>query len=116
VLFWAESGEITISNGNQSGGINYNIGISPNTDFKFRVYDSGAAVQTYINDALVASFNSSYSPGSKVGFFSREGGTVLPTQTASLLDVSIVPEPSSVSLLLIGVAGLASRRLLKRRS
>jgi len=114
VLFWAESGEITVSNGNQSGGINYNIGISPNTDFKFRVYDSGAAVQTYINDALVASFNSSYSPGSKVGFFSREGGTVLPTQTASLLDVSIIPEPSALTLLAVGLGGLAMMR--RRRS
>jgi hypothetical protein len=110
VLFWAESGEITVSNGNQSGGINYNIGISPDTDFKFRVYDSGTAVQIYINDALVTSFNSSYSPGSKVGFFSREGGTVLPTQTASLLDVSIIPEPSSLSLLALAGALLAVSR------
>ena len=30
--------------------------------------------------------------------------------------IAMIPEPSSISLLLIGVAGVASRRLLKRRS
>lgn len=110
VLFWAESGVITISNGNQSADVIYNIGFPPNTDFRFRIFDSGTTVHTYINDALVASFNSSYSPGSKVGFFSREGGTVLPTQTVSLLDVSIIPEPSSLSLLVLGGVLMALRR------
>jgi uncharacterized protein (UPF0264 family) len=36
--------------------------------------------------------------------------------TVFKLSGSAVPEPSSFSLLLIGVAGVASRRLLKRRS
>ena len=34
----------------------------------------------------------------------------------SVIDASIIPEPSSLSLILIGMAGVASRRLLKRRS
>jgi len=90
-----------------SDGINYvSTGVSGTLAWQntsFQNYDFSSFVNTRY---LMIEFTSAYNLQS-VGY-----------DSVGLNEVKItaVPEPSSLSLLLIGVAGVASRRLLKRRS
>lgn len=86
----------------------------------FSLADYGDRFTFDVDGIRMFDYTSSTSFGNKLGFASREtlqftGSDYTGDVVINSVQVS-VPEPSSFSLLLIGVAGVASRRLLKRRS
>jgi hypothetical protein len=88
-------------------------------EYFFTLTDSGTGFTFDVDGQRMFDYTSSASFGDKVGFASRE--TLVFTGSDYTGDVLVkgmqvaVPEPSSLSLFLIGMAGLASRRLLKRK-
>ena len=106
---------------------------APDTEHFFTIRDSGDIVSIDIDGINIFEGGVSIEPplgiptptswGDTIAFYAPAlwvGDnflfTTVPTGGVDLMGVQvIIPEPSSLSLLLIGVAGVASRRLLKRK-
>jgi hypothetical protein len=82
------------------------------TYYNFQINDDGNNIEVFIDGSSVVSGVTNQRMGNKVGFFGNEASGM----TTQFDDISIqgVPEPSSVSLLAIGLGGLAMMR--RRRS
>ena len=80
--------------------------------YNFQINDDGNNIEVFINGLSAVSGMTTQRMGSKVGFFGNEMGGM----TAQFDDIFIqgVPEPSAVSLLAVGLGGLAMMR--RRRS
>jgi len=95
--------------------------ISLDTWYNFKVFDSGSEISVYFNDSYdpTLTLATTGSAGSKIAFFNREGaagGSSISEGGVTRFDsITIsVPEPSALSLLAIGLGGLAMLR--RRRS
>jgi hypothetical protein len=91
------------------------ITFNPDQVYSFKITDGGSWISVDVDGVLRATSLTQFSAGGKVALNGRQNldGQV---GQVDVFGLQIIPEPSSFSLLLIGVAGLASRRLLKRRS
>ena len=91
------------------------ITFNPDQVYSFKITDGGSWISVDVDGVLRATSLTQFSTGGKVALNGRQNldGQV---GQVDVFGLQIIPEPSSFSLLLIGVAGLASRRLLKRRS
>ena len=95
-----------------------NIQITPEDQHSFRITDTGSSVRVEFDGSLIVDYQSTFSIGGKVGFFSREsrdnfgpGPSRWEGNTEILsAQISSVPEPSSLSLLALGGAVVALRR------
>jgi hypothetical protein len=79
--------------------------LSLNTFYNFRITDNGTNLALYINDLahpfLTATDSNSY--GSQLGLYNREGNGSISAGSITQLDfINVVPEPSSLSLLVLG--------------
>ena len=75
----------------------------------FSISDNGFEISVSLNGNQLFSVSTSFSPGSKVAFFGREN--VYGPDRTDIGQIEIVPEPSSLSLLLVGgVVLMAGRR------
>ena len=89
-----------------------------NTWYDLKIVDYSDKVEVYFNGATTptASISTSYSAGSKLAIYNRhvgaDGSWISEGGTARVDYISIVPEPSALSLLAIGLGGLA---ILRRR-
>jgi len=95
--------------------------ISLDTWYNFKVFDSGSEISVYFNDSNdpTLTLATTGSAGSKIAFFNREGaagGSSISEGGVTRFDsITIsVPEPSALSLLAVGLGGLAMMR--RRRS
>jgi hypothetical protein len=83
----------------------YSISWNTNQENEFHIIDNGSAIKLFVNNLEIFNVNTDYSIGNLVGFTSDDG---------FLNYVKIIPEPSALSLLAIGLGGLAMMR--RRRS
>ena len=128
VVFWgplglAEGGRIDIR-GEDPLSVNWgtNLAVNPEDQHSFRIIDTGSSVRVEFDGSLIVDYQSTFSLGGKVGLFSREsrdnfgpGPSRWEGNTEILsAQISSVPEPSSLSLLLAGVAVLLARRRAKQ--
>jgi hypothetical protein len=79
------------------------ISWNTNQENEFHIIDNGSAIKLFVNNLEIFNVNTDYSIGNFVGFTSDDG---------FLNYVKIIPEPSAVSLLAVGLGGLA---LVRRR-
>lgn len=93
--------------------------MTDNTFYNFRITDDGTNLALYINDLtnpfLTATDSNSY--GSQLGLLNREGnGSISAGSITQLdyIDVRAVPEPSTLSMLLLGTCLMISSVLLAR--
>ena len=95
-----------------------NIHITPEDQHSFRIIDTGSSVRVEFDGSLIVDYQSTFSLGGKVGFFSREsrdnfgpGPSRWEGNTEILsAQISSIPEPSSLSLLALGGVVVALRR------
>jgi len=91
-----------------------------NTWYDLKIVDYSDKVDVYFNGATTptASITTSYSAGNKLAIYNRHGGAdgswISDGGTARVDYISIVPEPSSLSLLLAGGAVLMAGRRRNR--
>jgi hypothetical protein len=126
VVFWgplgfAEGGRIDIR-GDDPLSVNWgtNLAINPEDQHSFRIIDTGSSVRVEFDGSLIVDYQSTFSLGGKVGFFSREsrdnfgpGPSRWEGNTEILsAQISSIPEPSSLSLIVLGLSGMA---VLRRR-
>ena len=81
------------------------ISWNTNQENEFHIIDNGSAIKLFVNNLEIFNVNTNYSIGNFVGFTSDDG---------FLNYVKIIPEPSALSLLAIGLGGFAMMR--RRRS
>jgi hypothetical protein len=91
-------------------------------EYFFSLVDTGDSITFDIDGVRYFTYSSTLSSGTQIGFASREtmqfpGSDYTGDVKINGVQVtSSVPEPSSISLLMLGALGLACRRLLKRSS
>jgi hypothetical protein len=116
VFFWSEDGgSIIIYEADKvvPTWVGRGYDVTPNQEHAFKITDNGSSVDIWFNNSFVVNYASSFTAGGEIAFHSREGGTVYGTQQSSLVNVqvnSVVPEPSSLSLLALGGVVVALRR------
>ena len=81
------------------------ISWNTNQENEFHIIDNGSAIKLVVNNLEIFNVNTDYNIGNFVGFTSDDG---------FLNYVKIIPEPSALSLLAIGLGGFAMMR--RRRS
>jgi hypothetical protein len=97
-----------------------NLAVNPEDQHSFRIVDTGSSVRVEFNGSLILDYQTTFSLGGKVGFFSRDsrdnfgpGPSRWEGDTEILsAQISSVPEPSSLSLIVLGLSGMA---VLRRR-
>jgi len=95
-----------------------NLAVNPEDQHSFRIVDTGSSVRVEFNGSLIVDYQTTFSLGGKVGFFSRDsrdnfgpGPSRWEGDTEILsAQISSVPEPSSLSLLALGGVVVALRR------
>ena len=97
-----------------------NLAVNPEDQHSFRIIDTGSSVRVEFDGSLIVDYQSTFSLGGKVGFFSREsrdnfgpGPSRWEGNTEILsAQISSVPETSSLSLLVLSgvVMSLGRRR------
>jgi hypothetical protein len=114
--YWGVGGmHIYNSDGGEPFASTYARSFSPNIEYTFSILDTGDALTIDVTGSDISPFNwvvpTTFSAGSKVGFGSRHSH-MGQTGVTDFLEVQIsVPEPSSVSLLLVGgLVALARRK------
>lgn len=91
------------------------LSFSPNQDYDFQITDYGTSISVNINGQDLFALNTDFSSGSKIAFLSREPQGAQQTESRLMqVQVTSVPEPSVLSLLAVGLGGLAIMR--RRRS
>ena len=88
------------------------IRFNPNQIYSFRITDTGTSLSVEVDGTQRASITTSFTKGNKVAFNGRQN---LDGQLGQIdiFDTQIVPEPSSLSLLLVGGALLMAGRRRK---
>jgi hypothetical protein len=81
------------------------ISWNTNQENEFHIIDNGSAIKLFVNNLEIFNVNTDYSIGNFLGFTSDDG---------FLNYVKIIPEPSALSLLAVGLSALAMMR--RRRS
>lgn len=92
--------------------------LADNAIHTFEIQDSGSSFTVSINGTEIFSRATSFSTGAKISFSSRERTTAVGSQPeltgqSDLLEIQVIPEPTSWSLLVAGVCGLACLRRRK---
>jgi hypothetical protein len=93
---------------------NYLTPVGLNVFENFSIVDDGYQISVFLNGVQVISTSTNYTQGSRIAFAGRE--SLAGISQTDIGELQIIPEPSSLSLLMLGALGLASRRLLKRSS
>jgi len=91
------------------------VPIYDNVPYNFQIIDTGNTFSVIINDQLIFTEATTFTTGGKIAFSSRESWTNNGETTnghSDLLAIQIesVPEPSALSLLAVGLGGLAMMR------
>ena len=92
-------------------------GVDVNTDYEMVIEDSGTSARFWVQNAANPSIKTDVLTFDTTGY-SRFGDTdvVNPRGVAGIDDVTIIPEPGSITLLLCGLLCLAFVAWRKRRS
>ena len=107
-LVWAdEYGSI-----NEGHLWNYDLAIGEQTIRTFSIYDSGSAITVSVDSQELFSVTTAFAPGGKVALFGTNSGPNVDPGKVNIYQLEIVPEPSALSLLAVGLGGLA---ILRRR-
>ena len=117
VSFWADdafpNNRIGISTSQGTGALwETNFALPSGSPIFYRIFDYGSRISLEVNDTFITEFSTSYALGGKIGLSSRENASInlWGSGDVSIMDFQVIPEPSSLSLLLAGGAVLAAAR------
>ena len=92
--------------------------LTDNAIHTFEIQDTGSSFTVSINGTEIFSRATSFSAGAKISFSSRERTTAVGSQPeltgqSDLMEIQVIPEPSSISLFLAGGSALVAMRRRK---
>ena len=77
----------------------------------FSIFDSGSSLTVSVDDQVLFTVATTFAPGDKIALHGTASGPNLNPGRVDIFDIQVVPEPSSLSLLLAGgLVALAKRR------
>ena len=121
VSFWADDASpnnsigITTMIGNgpyYETTFHYSAPLASGSPIFYRIFDYGNKIGVEVNDTFITELSTSYFLGGKIGLSSRENSSInlWGSGDVSIMDFQVIPEPSSLSLLLAGGAVLMAGR------